>query len=95
MNNDPRKALLEKYDTLLIDGVSPKEAAQQVGYSLLSFQVWCIKFKSGKQNKPKQKTKIAHIKNELVQFVNDEYKKGGRCCHKKSRGTLSHFSSHE
>ena len=34
MNNDPRKALLEKYDTLLIDGVSPKEAAQQVGYSL-------------------------------------------------------------
>ena len=78
MNNDHRIALLEKYDTLLIDGVSPKEAAQQVGYSLRSFQEWRIKFKYGKKNKPKQKTKIAHIKNELVQFVNEEYNRGGR-----------------
>ncbi len=63
MNNDHRIALLEKYDTFLIDGASPKEAAHQVGYSLQSFQEWRIKFKYGKKNKPKQKTKIAHIKN--------------------------------
>ncbi len=78
MNNDHRISLLKKYDTLLIDGVSPKEAAQQVGYSLRSFQEWRIKFQYGKKNKPKQKTKISHITNELLQFVNEEYVRGGR-----------------
>jgi hypothetical protein len=49
MNNDHRISLLKKYDTLLIAGVSRKEAAQQVGYSLRSFQEWRIKFQYGKK----------------------------------------------
>ena len=58
MNNDHRIALLEKYDTLLIDGVSPKEAAQQVGYSLRSFQEWRIKFKYGKKKSQSKRRKL-------------------------------------
>ena len=40
LSDEKRKALLEKYGTLLIDGVSSNEAAGQVGYSLRAFQLW-------------------------------------------------------
>ena len=47
LSDENRKALLEKYETLLIAGVSSKEADRQVGYSLCAFQLWRIKFKPG------------------------------------------------
>ena len=53
LSDENREALLEKYETLLIDGVSSKEAAGKVGYSLRAFQLWSIKFKPGN---PKRKT---------------------------------------
>ena len=34
LSDENRKSLIKKYETLLIDGVSRKEAARQVGYSL-------------------------------------------------------------
>ena len=59
---------------LLGDGVSPKNAAKQIGYSVRAFQSWRIKLALGKQHR---QTSIDHIKDELVQFINEEYKQWG------------------
>ena len=43
LSNRQRNVLLEQYDLLLGDGVSPKNATKQIGYSVRAFQSWCIK----------------------------------------------------
>ena len=75
LSDDDRKNLLRKYDEYVLNGLSHSDAGKKVGRSCRVIRLWRQKF-----NQPKlvRKSKIYHIEKQLIEFIKEEYEKGGR-----------------